>query len=152
MRLKIFFIFVLFIQSLQLYGQVERESDRLRSIELRLERLEATLNTFMQQVDKRFEQIDKRFEQVDKRIDDLNRKIDQLMTFLWIISGIFTAIMIAAIGFAIWDRRTAIYRAKQEAVEEVDRKWNLTNVVKALREYALGDQRLADILKKYGLM
>lgn len=117
----------------------------MRSIELRLERLEATLNTFMQQVDKRFEQI-------DKRIDDLNRKIDHFMTFLWIISGIFTAIMIAAIGFAIWDRRTAIYRAKQEVIEEVDRKWNLTNVVRALREYALGDQRLADILKKYGLM
>jgi TolA-binding protein len=135
----------LLLQNHHLYGQVEKETDRLRSIELRLERLEATLNTFMQQVDKRFEQI-------DKRIDDLNRKIDHFMTFLWIISGIFTAIMIAAIGFAIWDRRTAIYRAKQEAIEEVDRKWSLTNVVRALREYALGDQRLADILKKYGLM
>ena len=95
----------------------------------RLIRLEATLKTFMEQVDRRFEQIDKRFEQMDKRIADLradmnkrfeqvdkrfeqvdrrisdlradmNRRFEQMTDFLWIIVGIFTALTALVIGFA----------------------------------------------------
>ena len=48
----------------------------------RLIRLEATLQTFMHQVDKRFEQIDKRFEQVDRRFEelrqDMNKRFEQV--------------------------------------------------------------------------
>ncbi|WP_210534629.1 hypothetical protein [Thermosulfurimonas marina] len=73
----------------------------------RLLRLEATLRVFMEQVDKRFEQVNQQFE--------------QLFTFLWIITGIFTALVVAVIGFAYWDRRTIIRRAREEAVEEVER-------------------------------
>ena len=65
----------------------------------RLIKLETTLKVFMQQVDKRFEQIDKRFEQVNERFNDL-------INFLWIVTGIFTTIMVATFGFAWWDRRT----------------------------------------------
>jgi hypothetical protein len=98
----------------------------------RLIRMEATLQFFMQQVDKRFEQVDKRFEQVDKRFEELredmnkrfeqvDKRFDQMMTFLWILAGIFTALVAAVIGFAYWDRRTIIRRAKEEAIEEMKR-------------------------------
>ncbi len=64
----------------------------------RLIRMEAELKALSKSVDARFEAIDKRFEEV-------NRKIDMLFNFLWIITGIFTTITVATIGFAIWDRR-----------------------------------------------
>ena len=91
----------------------------------RLIRMEATLQVFMQQVDKRFEELredmNKRFEQVDKRFEQVDKRFDQMMTFLWILAGIFTALVAAVIGFAYWDRRTIIRRAKEEAIEEMKR-------------------------------
>jgi len=73
----------------------------------RLIKLEVTVKEFKESVDKRFEQIDKRFEEIDKRLD-------QMTTFLWIITGIFTSITIANIGFAYWDRRIIIRKVKEE--------------------------------------
>jgi uncharacterized membrane protein len=91
----------------------------------RLIRMEATLQVFMQQVDKRFEQVDKRFEELredmNKRFEQVDKRFDQMMTFLWILAGIFTALVAAVIGFAYWDRRTIIRRAKEEAIEEMKR-------------------------------
>jgi hypothetical protein len=87
--------------------------------------MEATLQVFMQQVDKRFEQVDKRFEELredmNKRFEQVDKRFDQMMTFLWILAGIFTALVAAVIGFAYWDRRTIIRRAKEEAIEEMKR-------------------------------
>src|SRR3972149_2565033 len=103
----------------------------------RLIRLEATLREFKDSVDKRFEQVDKRFE--------------QLFTFLWIISGIFTALTVFTIGFAIWDRRTMIrpFEAKtkelEEKIEEMDEK-GLKSLINSLREIAKADSRVAEAL------
>ena len=140
----------------------------------RLIRLEATLQTFMQQVDKRFEQVDKRFEQVDKRIEDLredmnkrfeqvdkrfeelredmNKRFEQMMTFLWILAGIFTALVAAVIGFAYWDRRTIIRRAKEEAMEEMKKEGLLRNIIQVLKEMAPDNPKLAESLRKYNLL
>ncbi|MCX7823851.1 MAG: hypothetical protein N2260_10490 [Syntrophobacterales bacterium] len=75
----------------------------------RLIRLEVALKVFMGKTDKGFaelrEDMNKRFEQVDKRFE-------QMMTFLWILSGIFTSFAIAIIDFAYWDRRTIIKRLR----------------------------------------
>jgi ABC-type transport system involved in Fe-S cluster assembly fused permease/ATPase subunit len=122
----------------------------------RLIRLEATLQTFMQQVDKRFEQVDKRFEQMDKRIDDLredmNKRFEQMMTFLWILAGIFTALVAAVIGFAYWDRRTIIRRAKEEAMEEMKKEGLLRSIIQVLKEMAPDNPKLAESLRKYNLL
>jgi predicted PurR-regulated permease PerM len=122
----------------------------------RLIRLEATLQTFMQQVDKRFEQVDKRFEQMDKRIDDLredmNKRFEQMMTFLWILAGIFTALVAAVIGFAYWDRRTIIRKAKEEAIEEMKKEGLLRSIIQVLKEMAPDNPKLAESLRKYNLL
>jgi len=122
----------------------------------RLIRLEATLQTFMQQVDKRFEQVDKRFEQMDKRIEDLredmNKRFEQMMTFLWILAGIFTALVAAVIGFAYWDRRTIIRRAKEEAMEEMKKEGLLRNIIQVLKEMAPDNPKLAEALKRHNLL
>ncbi len=115
----------------------------------RLVRLEAILETFMNQVDKRFEElradINNRFEQVDKRFD-------QFMTFLWMIVGIFTAVTVAAIGFGYWDRRTYIRKARDEAMTAIEKEGRLKDLIMALREAASQYPDLASSLRKYGLL
>ena len=100
------------------------------------------LKVKMEEIDKRFEQIDKRFEQVDKRID-------QLITFLWIVCGIFTAITASTIGFAIWDRRTMI-RPFEYKIKEIE-EGKIDKVIASLRKLAESDSKLAEILKHYNL-
>ncbi len=51
--------------------------------------------------------IDKRFEQVDKRFEEI-------LTFLAILAGVFGSIVIAVFGFAYWDRRAILARAREE--------------------------------------
>ena len=129
----------------------------------RLIRLEATLKTFMEQVDKRFEQMDKRiadlradmnkrFEQVDKRFEQVDRRFEQVTNFLWMLVAIFTALTAANIGFAYWDRRTIIRRARDEAIERIEREGRLVDLIGALRELAKEDKKLAEILRGFRLM
>ncbi len=133
--------------SVQKFTQEDRE---------RLVRLEAILKVFMKQVDKRFEQIDKRFEQVDKRISelrmDMNKRFDQMMSFFWILSGIFTTLTVTVIGFAYWDRRTIIRRAKEEAIEEIEKEGRLRDLIRALKKLSEEDRRLAEVLKEFRIL
>ncbi len=132
----------------------------------RLIRLETTLKVFMEQTDKRFEQVDKRitelredmnkrFEQVDKRFEQVNRELDRLVN---IMVGVFAgqiALVVAVIGFAWWDRRTIIRKAKEETLEEMEKELRpekFKKLLNALREKAQNDKELADILKRYGLL
>ena len=147
----------------------------------RLLRLEATLKVFMEQVDKRFEQVDKRFEQVDKRISELredmnkrfeqvdkrfielredmnkrfeqvDKRFEQMMTFLWMLVGIFTTLTAVVIGFAYWDRRTIVRKARDEAIEAIEKQGRLNEFIRALRAYASQDEKFANVLRSFGLL
>jgi len=113
-----------------------------------------------EEIDRRFEEIDKRFEQVDKRIselredtnkrfDDMNRRFDELNHHLDVITGIFTTLVVFVIGFAYWDRRTIIAKAKEETVREIESSGRL---ITALRKKAEADKELEEILKELGLL
>lgn len=123
----------------------QEDRDRLIRVETKLEEMEKRMEQRFEQIDKRFEQIDKRFEQVDKRFSDL-------ITFLWILAGIFTAIMVAAISLTIWDRRSYIKKAKEETISEIEKEGRLKDVINALRELAKIDNRVAEVLKKFNLL
>ena len=97
----------------------------------RLIRVETTLQIFMQQVDKRF---------------------DQMMTFLWILAGIFTALVVAVIGFAYWDRRTIIRRAREEAMEELKREGLLRSILEVLKEISPDIPKLEEALRRHNLL
>ncbi|NPA53059.1 MAG: hypothetical protein GXO21_00145 [Aquificae bacterium] len=126
--------------------------ERFKQIDRRFEQIDKRF----EQIDKRFEDINKRFEQINKRIDDLredmNKRFEQMFTFLWIITGIFTTLTLGVIGFAFWDRRTIIKKAKEEAIEEIEKEGRLKDLIEALRELAKKDPELAKILKNYNLM
>ncbi len=131
---------VLFIMII-LPGSVAAESgftqqDRELLIELRVRMLE---------IDKRFEQIDKRFEQVDQRFG-------MLMNFLYILSGIFTTLVIFVIAFAYWDRRTIIKKAAEEAVREMEKTSDTKNIVDMLRKYAGINSDFARVMRECNLL
>ena len=140
----------------------EDMNERFRQVDKRITELREDMNErFKQidkrfeQVDKRFEQIDKRFEQVDKRFEQINRELDRLVN---IIVGVFAgqiALVGAVIGFAWWDRRTVIRKAKEETFEEMEKEIKpekFRQLLNALREKANTDKELAKILKQYGLL
>ena len=122
----------------------------------RLVRLEATLKVFMQQVDKRFtelrEDMNKRFEQVDKRFEQVDKRFEQMMNFLWMLVGIFTTLTGVVIGFAYWDRRTIVRKARDEAIEAIEKEGRLSDLIKALRKLASEEKRVAVVLRSFGLL
>jgi len=140
-------IFTAFCSSASEFTQEDRD---------RLIRMEATLQVFMQQVDKRFEQVDKRFEELredmNKRFEQVDKRFDQMMTFLWILAGIFTALVVAVIGFAYWDRRTIIRRAKEEAIEEMKREGFSRSILEVLKEISPDIPKLEEALRRHNLL
>ncbi|MEJ7621598.1 MAG: hypothetical protein WKI49_03665 [Aquificaceae bacterium] len=108
----------------------------------RLIRMEAELKALSKSVDTRFEEM-------NKRIDEVNRKIDMLFNFLWIITGIFTTITVATIGFAIWDRRTTLkpFEDKIRKLEDKDKAF-----LEALKSLAEEDKKVYEILRKYNML
>ena len=129
----------------------EDMNERFRQIDKRFEQVDKRF----EQIDKRFEQIDKRFEQVDKRFEQVNRELDRLVN---IIVGVFAgqiSLVVAVIGFAWWDRRTIVRKAKEETFEEMEREIRpekFRQLLNALRERANTDKELAEILKQFGLL
>jgi len=126
---------------------------------IEIEQKQAVFDERFKQIDKRFEAIDKRFEDINRRFaelrDDMNRRFDQLYTFLWIITGIFTAVMVGTLGFAYWDRRTIIAEAKRQTLEELERDVKpekLRKLLNVAREYAKENEKFREILKKEGLL
>ena len=126
----------------------------------RLIRLETTLKVFMEQTNKRFEELredtNRRFEEpredMNKRFEEVDKRFEQMMNFLWMLTGIFTSLTVGVIGFAYWDRRTILKKARDEALEGVEREWRLTKLLEALKELAKNDVRLLHALKKYGFL
>jgi len=152
----IFFAILLFTGNVFASKPVEfTQEDRDRII-----RIETTLQVFMQQTDKRFEsmqnQMDKRFEQVDKRLESMQNQVDkrfeQLTSFLWMIVSIFTTLVVAILGFAIWDRRTIISRAKEEALEAVRAESKLDDILKAMRRISEVDSNWKTVLSQLNLL
>ena len=115
----------------------------------RLIKIETSLREFKESVDQRFEQVDKRFEQVDRRIERLESVI------IWGFGLLFTSMM-GLMGFVLWDRRTAVapvaraIKEKEAEIEELKKRERLLE--EAVRDYAVGDQRLTGILKARGLL
>lgn len=163
----LFLLFYLSGQAIPVEPNNFTQKDRELLIELhttlkvymdQVEKRFAQIDKRFEQIDKRFEQIDKRFEDVDKRMEELSKGIDQLQVFLWILSGIFTSLVIFVIGFAYWDRRTIIKKAKDETLRELNLRYEMEDInvisrlIRALREYAKSDQRMEKALAQFNLL
>ena len=120
----------------------------------RLIRIETSLKEFKESVDKRFaefkDSVDKRFEQVDKRLEEFRESVDkrfeQMMTFMWILASVFSGLVAVTIGFAVWDRKTALAPALRRSREVEER------VERVLRELAQEDPKVAEALRHAGFL
>ena len=116
-----------------------------------------------QHVDKQFDDINKRFDDMNKRFDDMNNRINDMNNrigevnnsinaridnmnnlMLWGFGVIFAG-MFALLGFVIWDRRTALAPAIRKNKELEERQ---ERIEKALKEFAIEEPKLAEILKQ----
>ena len=137
------------------------QKDREMLIELRVKMIE--VDKRFDQVDKRFDQVDKRFDQVDtriselredmnKRFEDVNARFEDMFHFFYILTGIFTSLVVVVIGFAYWDRRTMIKEARKEAIDFIEKEGILRRLLDAFRELSLEDSKLAGALKRFNLL
>ncbi len=138
----------------------ERFTELREDMNKRFAELREDMNKRFELTDKRIielrEDMNKRFEVTNKRMaelrEDMNKRFEEMMNFLWMITAIFTTLTVAVIGFAYWDRRTIIRKAKEETIEEVEKEGRLKDLIKALRELARHDKRLAEVLKSFNLL
>jgi len=134
----------------------EDVNERFEQVDKRITELRMDINKRFEQIDKRFEQVDKRFSElridINKRFEQVDKRFEQMMKFLWIVSGIFTTLTATVIGFAYWDRRTIIRRAKEETIEEIEKEGRVRDLIRALRKLSEEDRRLAEVLRSFGLL
>ena len=134
--LALFLMVTFFKGAVFAVDQAERISDR--EIIERLTRLEENQKAILQ----RIEALEKHFE---SRFEDIGRQLDRM-------AAIFTALVIAVIGFAYWDRRTIIRKAKEETLAEIRKEDRAKELMNALLELAKTDDRLAKVLKQFNIL
>ncbi len=127
----------------------------------------ATLKEGQRALNQRIDQLEKsvnqRFDDVNQRIDDVNQDIDGLQNIILVLFSAIITLIIALFGYIIWDRRTAL-RPLQDRIERIEQEIyrdlelqnedgsRLTRLVKALREMAKTDEKIADILRMFSLL
>ena len=116
----------------------------LREMDKRFEAVEAKIDA----VHKRIDAVHKRIDDVDKRIDSVNKRMDQMNTYFLTMTGTFVSVVIAIIGFGVWDRKTILVKAKEETELLVknyhDHHHKESPAFNAQEKY----QQIIDIMKK----
>ena len=107
--------------------------------------------------------LNQRIDDVNRRIDDVNRRIDDLFTLTLSLSGIMATLIAGLFGYIVWDRRTMM-KPIQEKVEQLEKDFNReldlhhehgslpARLIKALRELARTDEKLAAVLRSFSLL
>ena len=144
-------------QLFQLLGEIKGE---LKQINKRIDDLNKRIDETNKRIDEVKEELNKRIddtnkhitevkEELNKRIDDTNKRIDKLIDIMIGITAVFGGLVVAMMGLVFWDRKTLIEKAVDKAVQQVERRSRLLLV---LREFAKTDERLAEVMKSFGLL
>ena len=138
------------------FKQIDRRFEdmnrRFEDMNKRFEDINRRFEELREDMNKRFEDMNRRFEELR---EDMNKRFEQLYTFLWIITGIFTAIMVGAFGFAYWDRRTIIAEASKQTLEDLERDTRpekLKKLLNVAKEFAKESEKFEKIMRKEGLL
>ena len=121
---------------------MESTNQRFTDMNLRFAELREDMNLrfaeLREDMNKRFEQVDKRFEQMqaamDKRFEQVDKRFEQMMLTMQLLAALFTALVIAVLGYAWWDRRTIISKVFNDGIRsKFSAKWALFLVSLELR-------------------
>ena len=137
----------------------------------RLVRLEATLQTYMQQNDKRLDDMqrttnqrlddlqrstDQRFDDMQRitnqRFDQMDKRLEFMQNLMIGMLAVFGSLCGVFVGLLLWDRKTFKEKAKEEALKELEEKWRISAWIEAFKAYARDEPRLAEILKGVHLL
>ena len=125
------------------------DRDRLIRIETTLKEFKDSVDRRFESVDRRFESIDKRFESIDKRFESVDKRFDELINIFIGIVASFAGIVAVTIGFAIWDRKTALSPVIKVTSKVEEREERIERV---LKEYANKEPALKEILQRVGIL
>jgi hypothetical protein len=119
-------------------------ADRDRAIltDAKISALDNKILALEDKMEVRFENIDKQFMYQQKQIDDIKT------LFYWGF-GILITLFIFMLGYMIWDRRTAMRPALEQASKAEE---NSRNLISMLREYSKKHPDLAEILRTHGIL
>ena len=161
-----FFIIIFFVGNPLLFAveTAPRISDReiiesLAEIKAGQKSLVLQLEALSKSMDKRFEQVDKRFEQVDKRFEQVNNRFEQMFNLVLSLFGSLMVLIIAVLGYSIWDRRTITNKVSKR-VKKVEQDLDIKNIngsrlarlIEALKDLSKEDHKLADVLRSFNLL
>lgn len=118
--------------------KLEDMETKLINLEMRIVKLEEGQKA----LDRRIDSIN---ESLSTRIEDTNRRIEGFKGLIYVMLGG----IVALIGFILWDRRTALLPVIKR-VKSIEEEKDLT--LRALREYARTDPKMAEILRSLGLL
>lgn len=93
--------------------------------------------------------LDARFESIDKQFMYQQKEIDDIKTLFYWGFGILITLYIFMLGYMIWDRRTAMKPALEQAARADE---NNRSLITTLREYSKKHPDLVEILKTHGLL
>jgi hypothetical protein len=149
MRIALLFLFLIQFETLFAQADSAMVVPFTLADKIRLIRIEERMETKFHEIDNRFAQIDKRFEQIERRLDRLE---DLFFNTTLILLGS----MLTLIGFILWDRRTFL-KPIENQLNEI-REQTLSNhektekIIQLLKERALYDEQLKELLKKHNLI
>ena len=146
--MKLFLLLTLFFSIALPKGVpfTQEDRDRIRNVELKVERLEEGQKHLQKQIDELKKDTQRQFDELKK---DMQRQFDELRTFLYWGFGILFGGMGILVGFVIWDRRTAVEPVARKLREIEEREERLEKVMKKL---AKRDPEIDKILKEEGLI
>ena len=130
-----------------------------REIVERLTRLEEGQNAIRAEMGQLRVDMDKQGGQLREDMhrlrEDINAQFDRLFQLLLGLLGTFTALVIATISFALWDRRTMLRPVEGRVVsleeEMAGNRPRTSALLDALRTLSQRDPELAAVLKNFNL-
>jgi len=141
----LFFVSLLFLSLLNLPSMAQEQqvvvpytlTDRDRAI-----LTEAKIST----LDARISALDARMK---VKFENQQRQLDDIKTLFYWGFGILITLFIFMFGYMIWDRRTAMKPALEQASKAEE---NSRNLMAMLREYSKKHPDLAEILRTHGML
>ena len=146
-------------------GFTQEDRERMVRMEERSLQMEKRLGELHADMNQRFEQMQVATDQ----------RFEQMMLTLQIIAAVFTAFFLAMLGYAWWDRRTIIRKAREdtletlernagakeqalveqaaaESIRRIEREGRLSDLILALRQHASTHPAFANDLKAFRLL
>ncbi|MEA1969602.1 MAG: hypothetical protein U9N77_15455 [Thermodesulfobacteriota bacterium] len=140
------------------FAQVDKRFDqvdkRFDQVDVRISELRADMNTRFVQMDKRFGQVDVRISELradmNNRFVQMDRRFGQMINLIAAMIASFAGIVVATIGFALWDRKTVIKPVKKE-IEDLKNEMAVSNyrmsgLCKICQRIADSDLKIASLI------